>query len=87
MDNKPSIGRIVHYVSDGRSGFTYELPAIVTCTQDSYNPDERNQLVMPESDHTIHLSVFSPGETPYSELNVPYDETKKPRTWHWPERS
>jgi hypothetical protein len=36
---KPTIGRIVWYRTDGRNGLEYDLPAIITCTQDTHPGD------------------------------------------------
>ena len=87
---KPSIGRIVHYQTDGRGDISYEVPAIITCTKDSYV--EGGDLEAPLSENHVHLECFSPGENgTYSELNVPFSDGKDcpsmpSRTWHWPER-
>lgn len=62
---KPTIGRIVIYRTDGRNGMSYDLPAIITCTQDTHPGDypdgEKNPLAVPSSDTHVHLTVFSPG--------------------------
>lgn len=87
MDQTPTIGRIVHYVTDGRTD-TYELPAVITCTRDSHPNTEASLEVVPMPDEgCVHLSVMTPGPTKiYTELNVPYSEDKINRSWHWPER-
>lgn len=36
---KPKIGAIVIYRTDGRNGLVYDLPAMITCTQDSHPGD------------------------------------------------
>lgn len=63
--DKPTIGRIVIYRTDGRNGLVYDLPAIVNCTRDTYPGDypsgEKNPLPVPESDMHVHLTVFTPG--------------------------
>lgn len=67
MTQKPSAGRVVHYVTfDGR-----HLGAIVSET--------------PDGAETINLCAFCPAPLPY--YDVAHDEdTKAPKTWHWPER-
>ena len=64
MSDQPTIGRIVHYRTDGRNGLVYDLPAIVTCTRDSHPGDYpgggRNPLPVPSLGH-VHLTVFTPG--------------------------
>ena len=76
MDQKPSVGRIVHYVSYGTPNGEYrsqDRAAII-----SEVPD-------PESD-TIHIVVLNP-EGMFFNKNVRHDEDDKAGgTWHWPER-
>jgi hypothetical protein len=61
---KPTLGRIVIYRTDGRNGLAYDLPAIITCTEESHPGDyptgETNPLVPPVRDE-VHLTVFTPG--------------------------
>jgi hypothetical protein len=62
---KPTIGRIVIYRTDGRNGLAYDLPAIVTCTRDTHPGDypdgSHNPLPVPDDDEHVHLTVFTPG--------------------------
>lgn len=62
---RPTIGRIVLYRTDGRNGLSYDLPAIITVTKDTHPGDYPdglpNPLPVPESDLHVHLTVFSPG--------------------------
>lgn len=70
MSQKPTIGRIVIYRTDGRNGLVYDLPAIITCTEEThpgdYPPSEehpegrKNPLPKPEGT-SVHLTVFTPG--------------------------
>lgn len=65
--DKPSIGRIVHYVS--RTG-KYECPAIVTATKDSLNPEGLAGGFIPDiqgatsedEQMRVHLTVFTAGK-------------------------
>lgn len=69
---KPSIGRIVHYVSAGHSLGTYSSTcraAIVTDVKD---------------DKTISLAVFAPKGQLFFE-DIVFDGSKSGGTWHWPE--
>lgn len=63
-DQKPTIGRIVWYRTDGRNGLAYDLPAIITCTRESHPGDypdgSRNPLPVPD-EGCVHLTVFTPG--------------------------
>lgn len=71
---RPSVGRIVHYVSYGTPGGEYEQEcraAIVTET---------------DSSHTVGLAVLNPTGV-FFNRTVTYDEFGKAGgTWHWPER-
>lgn len=61
----PTLGRIVLYRTDGRNGLSYDLPAIITCTQETHPGDypngKHNPLPVPSSPTHVHLTVFSPG--------------------------
>lgn len=62
---KPTIGRIVIYRTDGRNGLAYDLPAIITCTEETHPGDypdgQQNPLPAPQSAEHVHLTVFTPG--------------------------
>ena len=63
-DQKPTIGRIVWYRTDGRNGLTYDLPAIITCTAATHPgdyPDGRSNALPVPDDGCVHLTVFTPG--------------------------
>jgi len=81
---KPSVGRIVHYVSYGTPGGEYPSvcrAAIVTAVDDY-------QLPAGESVHIGHVSlcVLNP-EGQFFNKSVLQDETeRRGGTWHWPER-
>lgn len=77
---KPSVGRIVHYVSYGTPGGEYPSvcrAAVITEVQ---------------SDTNISLCVLNPTgqffntHVSYSEENTDNVTTFRPGTWHWPER-
>ncbi len=75
---KPSVGRIVHYVSYGTPGGEYksECRAAVV-TEVSRNAE------LPD---VISLCVLNP-EGIFLNRGVPQDEDgKRGGTWHWPER-
>lgn len=90
MDQKPSVGRIVHYVSYGTPNGEYTskcVAAIITEVVFSenlkrdvvrlkiFNPDgDFNSPYLDEDDYPARLSK-DPGAAP-----------PKPGTWHWPER-
>lgn len=83
-DQKPSPGRIVHYVShgtpvrpDGTQAYTAQCRAAIV-TEVPQMPDSRG---LP-----VGLAVLNP-EGMFFNRDVPQDETGKTGgTWHWPER-
>jgi hypothetical protein len=75
---KPSVGRIVHYVSYGTPNGEYKpecRAAIIAAVKEG-------QEGLAES---CDLVIFNPGGLFFHEC--PHDEEdKKGGTWHWPER-
>jgi hypothetical protein len=71
---KPSVGRVVHYVSYGTPGGEYTSQcraAIVTETDTS---------------DTVGLAVLNPTGTFFNRTVVHDEDGKAGGTWHWPER-
>lgn len=87
MDQKPSIGRIVHYVSFGTPGgeFGKECRAAIVTEVTQVEVNEEN----PEGDgtyrETVGLFVANPTGF-FLNRGVLYDEDKSGGSWHWPER-
>lgn len=77
-DQKPSVGRVVHYVSYGTPGGEYASKcraAIVTAVN---SPD----AVDPTG---VSVAVLNPTGLFFDE-GLPYSEEHRGGTWHWPER-
>jgi len=74
MNQKPSIGRIVHYVAYGTPG-------------GEYKPEHRAAVVTAvHSDTCVSLCVLNPTGL-FFQTSLLQDETdKKSGSWHWPER-
>lgn len=75
MDQKPSVGRIVHYQSYGSPGGEYKSEpraAIITGVV---------------NDTTVHLCVLNP-EGIFLNKSCYFDGSESPKggTWHWPPR-
>lgn len=85
MNQTPSIGRIVHYVSygspvssDGTQVYTSECrAAIVTAIA---SDDQR------VTQDCLSLCVLNPTGQFFHEHTCHNEETKSGGTWHWPER-
>jgi hypothetical protein len=74
--DKPSVGRIVHYVSYGTPGGEYPSvcrAAIITEVLDG------------ESHGIVNLCVLNPGGL-FFNMSHQEEEDKRGGTWHWPER-
>ena len=78
-----STGRIVMYVSYNSDHLyqggndTSPLPAVIV------NAWEGNGFYQEEG--KVNLKVFTDGPADQWCTSVPYDDTKAPGTWHWPE--
>lgn len=84
---KPSVGRIVHYVSYGTPGGEYTSEcraAIVTAVTDE--PCFDQETGKPLEGVFASLAIFNPTGQ-FFNRTVRQDEAEKPGgTWHWPER-
>lgn len=74
LDNEPfRMGRIVHFID----GLGKQHPMLLTSVHKSGNDGKHHAsgVVFDYRDSACILQV-----------NIPYDTTKKPMTWHWPSR-
>jgi hypothetical protein len=84
-DQKPSVGRIVHYVSygtppaaDGSQAFTSQCRAAIVTEVGGYGDEV--------ADDAVGLFVANPTGV-FLNREVPHDEDRRAGgTWHWPER-
>lgn len=70
---KPSVGRIVHYVSYGTPGGEYESECRAAV------------VVAVTSEEFLDLAVLNPTGLFFNQ-NVEYSPEPTGGTWHWPER-
>ena len=80
---KPSVGRIVHYVSYGTPGGEYKSQCRAAIITAVYEKDEVTGEVFDYP--VVSIAVVNPTGVFFDEM-VGYDENKKPGTCHWPER-
>lgn len=90
MDQKPSVGRVVHYVSYGTPKGEYQSmcrAAIISAVSEDAEFDKKTlELAGGIYHYPVSLVVLNP-EGLFFNKNVEYDDTgKKGGTWHWPER-
>jgi hypothetical protein len=81
---RPSVGRIVHYVSYGTPGGEYQpecRAAIITATDPT--PDD----VPVPGQVFASLCVLNPTGAFFNQLVLQDEEDKVGGTWHWPERT
>lgn len=99
MEQKPSVGRVVHYVAYGTPGGEFQAgvcrAAIIT---EVYGPDHRSRDMISAPDGfvidvdkdghvtTVGLCVLNPTGQ-YFNRGVRYDGSGTPGTWHWCERA
>ena len=72
---KPTVGRIVHYVSYGTPGGEYKSECRAAIITEVINPDGGDML---------SIAVFNPSGMFFN--TCIHDEEKSGGTWHWPER-
>jgi hypothetical protein len=82
---KPSVGRIVHYVSYGTPGgeFTSECRAAIVTAVDDYQeakPGDENHI------GAVDLCVLNPTGMFFNRGLLNDEEGKAGGTWHWPKR-
>ena len=91
---KPSVGRIVHYVSYGTPGgeFTSECRAAIITEVGTGRFVLKNlagEVIVDEPEEnpwTVSLCVLNPTGQ-FFNVGVPHNEdSHKGGTWHWPER-
>lgn len=79
MDQKPSIGRIVHYQAYGTPGGEYaSVPRAAVITQVHEASDGAD---VPD----VGLCVLNPTGQ-FFNVRVPYADPPKPGCWNWPPR-
>lgn len=80
---KPSVGRIVHYVSYGTPGGEYPsvCRAAVVTAVDDYQESDGDQHI-----GHLNLCVLNPEGMFFNKSVLQDEDGKRGGTWHWPER-
>lgn len=73
-EQKPSVGRIVHYVSYGTPGGEYVSECRAALVTEANTSD------------TVGLAVMNPTGMFFNRTIVHDESDKAGGTWHWPER-
>lgn len=79
---KPTIGRIVHFVSRGSADGIYpkrHVPMIVVDVEGEFVPGESGNI-------SVSGWTFNPGGTRYESFVKEDQSAEVGGTWHWPER-
>ncbi|TDD24999.1 hypothetical protein E1287_37705 [Actinomadura sp. KC06] len=88
--SKPSVGRIVHYVSYGTPGGEYTpqcRAAIITevpHVDEARTPELHAEGEELQARGRVGLALLNPSGMFFNEAD--YDEQHHGGTWHWPER-
>jgi hypothetical protein len=88
MKQRPSVGRMVHYVAFGTPGGEYPAGICRAATITEVNmliPGVTVQIDPDGMQTNVGLVIFNPTGQ-FFNRSVPYDPNKAPGTWHWPER-
>lgn len=80
-DPKPSVGRLVHYVSRGSADGVFPAVCRAAVVTEAPSPLPTS----PSDLEPVGLCVLNP-EGLFLNRHVQHDEQRSPGTWHWPER-
>jgi hypothetical protein len=89
MEQKPSVGRIVHYVSYGTPGGEYVSQCRVAIITEVISDAVRgeNEYGVTTVPAVVSLAVLNPSGM-FFNTEVPYQGSAEAGgTWHWPERA
>jgi hypothetical protein len=85
MEQKPSVGRVVHYQSHGSPNGQHKSEpraAIITSVREDIG---KEGSAGPGRDGFVDLCVLNPSGM-YFDRATPYSETPQPGHWNWPPR-
>lgn len=80
MQQKPSIGRIVHYVAPGSADGRFPPAHRAAIVTETFTP------VPGDGEPAIKVCVLNPTGIFFSDWLTEDQTASRPFTWHWPER-
>lgn len=88
MQQQPSVGRIVHYVSYGTPGgeYTSECRAAIIAGVPTLSPDSTAQKELERWAEECDLVVLNPTGLFFNQGCTQDEVDHRGGTWHWPER-
>jgi hypothetical protein len=79
-EQRPSVGRMVHYVAYGTPGGEFPAGACRAAIVTEVDRDGAGEAI-----GSVGLCVLNPTGQ-FFNRSIPYSAEKKPGSWHWPER-
>jgi hypothetical protein len=84
---KPSVGRIVHYVSFGTPGGEYTSQCRAAVITDVEPSEGNGSLADMNGEERVSLAVLNPSGSFFNQGCRHSEGAKSGGTWHWPERT
>lgn len=85
MDQKPSVGRIVHYQAYGTPGGEYKSVPRAAIITEVGSPDHALEFDREGQQTVVGLCILNPTGIFFNPA-VRYSEEPKPGCWNWPPR-
>jgi hypothetical protein len=86
VEQKPSVGRVVHYVSYGTPGGEYTSQCRAAIVTDVELSEGDGSLANMNGEERVSLAVLNPTGMFFNAGCRHSEGAKSGGTWHWPER-